>query len=327
MSENRFKWCFIGTGKLANQVAGQLLKSGRHEIVSCYTRNPENGRAFAEKYDCVACSSAAEAITYDGVEGVYVVTPHNAHYRYVKQALELGKPVLCEKAFTVTAAETDELIALARKQNVYLCEAMWTGFSPAAMTAKSWIDAGRIGRVRSADFTYHMKSINYAPRVSDPKRAGGALLDITIYPITYAYRLWGIPECIETVGTVENGIDTCENIVMTYPDGPEVRISASIVDFKGLERMTITGESGTIRAAFYHAANKLVCRNSFFRREVFRLPKGSGTSYLYEFDTVAAEIRRGLKESEKVPLRCTADVMHMLDTIREQLGLVYDDLE
>ena len=327
MKDNRFKWCFIGTGKLANHVASQLLKSGRHEIVSCYTRNIEKGRLFAEKHGCAACASAEEAISFEGVEGVYVVTPHNAHYRYVKQALKLGKPVLCEKAFTVTAEETDELIDLARAEDVYLCEAMWTWFSPVAMTAKKWIDSGKIGRIRSAEFTYHMNSINYAPRVSDPRRAGGALLDITIYPVTYAYRLWGIPSKIESTGNIENGIDTGEDIIMTYPDGLKVSISASIADFKGLEKMVIKGESGSIRAAFYHAARKLICRRSFLRRDVFRSPKGSGTTYLFEFDTVAEEIRRGLKESERVPLRCTSDVMHILDTVREQIGLVYDDLE
>ena len=101
----KFRWCFIGTGKLGHQVAGQLLASGRHEIVSCYTRNMDNAKAFAEEFHCKAYGSAEESILADGVEGVYVVTPHNAHFRYVKEALELGKPVLCEKAFTVTAEE------------------------------------------------------------------------------------------------------------------------------------------------------------------------------------------------------------------------------
>lgn len=196
MTDSKFKWCFIGTGKLANQVASQILKSGRHEIVSCYTRNPEKGRLFAEKYGCAACGSAEEAISL-----------------------------------------------------------------------------------------------------------------------------------IQSTGVIENGIDTGEEVTMTYPDGLKVSISASITDFKGLEKMIITGESGSVRAPFYHMAGKIVCRKSLFRREVFRLPKGSGTSYLYEFDTVADEIRRGLKESERVPLRCTSDVMHMLDKIRDQIGLVYDDLE
>lgn len=146
----KFRWCFIGTGKLGHQVAGQLLASGRHEIVSCYTRNMDNAKAFAEEFHCKAYGSAEEAILADGVEGVYVVTPHNAHFRYVKEALELGKPVLCEKAFTVTAEETDSLIALAREKKVYLAEAMWTWFSPAANQVKLWLMEDKLGKVTDA---------------------------------------------------------------------------------------------------------------------------------------------------------------------------------
>ncbi len=327
MADKTFGWCFIGTGKLAGKVAAELLGSGRHKIVSCYTRSYEKGLAFAEKFGCAAFADAGSAMRAEGVEGVYVVTTHNAHFRFAQQALELGIPVLCEKAFTVTAAETDALIALARARGVYLCEAMWTWFSPAAAQVKRWVDEGRIGTIRKARFTYHMKSVNYAPRVSDPRRAGGALLDVTIYPITYACRLWGLPERVEAAGTLKNGIDLGEEVTMFYPDGLRVDISASIVDFRGLERMTISGDAGSIRAPYYHTAEKVVCRQGPLRKETLRLPKGAGHSYLYEFDTVAGEIRRGLTESEKVPLRCTSDVMHLLDAIRAQLGLAYDDLE
>ena len=109
---DKFGWCFIGTGRLAEEVAKQI-SAGNHKIVSCYTRNYENGKKFAEKYGTTAYQTAEEAILAEGVEAVYIVTPHNAHFRYVKKALELGKPVFCEKAFTVTAEETDELIRIA----------------------------------------------------------------------------------------------------------------------------------------------------------------------------------------------------------------------
>lgn len=323
---NKFRWCFIGAGSLAKTVASQLNKSGRHEIVSCYTRDYNKCKAFAEKYGGIAYDTAEKAITADGVDGVYIVTPHNAHYRYAKLALNLGKPVFCEKAFTVTADETDELIALAREENQYLCEAMWTWFSPAANQTKKWIDEEKIGKILSTDFTYHVNIIGGAERVRDPRRAGGALLDITVYPITYAYRLWGIPEKLESVAVMKNGIDVSEEIVFFYP-GFKVNISASIADFKGLEKMRIKGEKGEIKAPFYHAYNSVTCKKSLFSKEKF---KGRGpkiNSYLDEFDTVAAEIREGLKESRMVPLKATSDVMHLLDEVRSQIGLDYDDLE
>lgn len=323
---DKFKWCFIGTGSLAKTVASQLNKSGRHEIVSCYTRNLEKGKEFAKKYGGIAFETSEKAITAKGVDGVYIVTPHNAHYRYVKQALELGKPVFCEKSFTVTAQETDELIALAREKDLYLCEAMWTWFSPSANQTKKWVNEQKVGKINSAEFTYHVNIINGAERVRDPKRAGGALLDITIYPITYAYRLWGIPEKIESKGNLQNGIDVSEDIVFTYPNF-KVNISASIADFKGFEKMSIKGDKGEIKATLYHAMNGVTYKKSMFKKETF---KGNGpkiNSYVDEFDTVAQEIREGLKESRMVPLKATSDVMHLLDEIREQIGLNYDNLE
>lgn len=262
---------FYRNGEIGTSGGRQLLASGRHEIVSCYTRNMDNAKAFAEEFHCKAYGSAEEAILADGVEGVYVVTPHNAHFRYVKEALELGKPVLCEKAFTVTAEETDSLIALAREKKVYLAEAMWTWFSPAANQVKLWLMEDKLGKVTDANFTYHMKSVKYAPRVSDPKRAGGALLDITIYPITYAYRLWGYPVKIESSGTIENGIDYGEDVMLTFENGLTARISASIVDMKGLEKMTISGEKGKIQAVFYHATIKLLIKRTSFIKKCLRV--------------------------------------------------------
>ena len=322
----KFRWCFIGAGDLARTVATQLSKSGRHQVVSVYTRNFEKGLAFAEKYGAKAYPTAEEAMTAEGVDGVYIVTPHSSHYKYAKMAIELGVPVFCEKAFTVTAKETDELIALAKEKNVYLCEAMWTWFSESANKTKEWIDAKKIGRVHSADFSYHVRTIDKKGRHTDPKRAGGALLDITIYPVTYAYRLWGTPAAIESVGVIKEGIDHSEKIVFTYPDF-KVSISASIADFKGLEKMTIKGENGEITAPFYHCCNGVTYKKSLFKKETFKGKGPKFNSYLDEFDAVAEDIRAGRTESKMVPLKATSDVMHILDKIREQIGLEYPVLE
>lgn len=322
----KFKWCFIGTGKLAKTVADQLIKSGRHEILSCFSRSADQAEAFADRFGGVAYRSCEEAILHDGVEGVYIVTTHNAHFRYAKLALELGKPVLCEKAFTVSSAETDELIALAEKKGLYLCEAMWTWFSPTAHKVKEWVSEGKIGEIKSASFTYHMKTTGRGDRHEDRRRAGGALLDITVYPITYAYRLFGVPESIESVGVLKNGIDLCEDVVFHYPC-LDVHISASIDDFRGFEKMKIVGEGGSISALLYHCKNGAVCKTGRFKKEHFRSDGPLFNSYVDEFDAVAEDIRSGKTESELVPLKATRDVMRILDRIRAQIGLQYDDLE
>ena len=323
--DKKFGWCFIGTGSLAKTVAKQLLSSGRHEIVSCYTRNPHRGEQFANNFGCDFYKTAEAAMTAPEVDGVYIVTPHNAHYRYAVMALELGKPTLVEKAFTVTATETDELISLARERGVYLAEAMWTWFSRSAQGVKAWVDSGMIGRIRSADFTYHIKTTGRNDRHEDKRRAGGALLDITIYPITYAYRLWGMPIGIEASGTLRNGIDLGEEITLSYPNF-KVNISGSIDDFRGLEWMRIYGEGGEISSFMYHCTKGATCKTKG-RRQRLRVGGPLFNSYLDEFDAVARDVREGRRESSLVPLRATSDVMHILDEIRRQIGLIYDDLE
>ena len=322
-----FNWCFIGCGKLAHTVAEQMKKHSGHKIVSCYTRDFNKCQAFGEKYGAVAYANATDAISADGVDGVYVVTPHNAHHRFTKLALELGKPVLCEKAFTVTADETEELIAIAKEKNLYLAEAMWTWFSPAANKVKSWVDSGEIGKVTGADFTYHMMSVNYAPRNSDPRRAGGALLNITVYPIAYAYRLFGYPTSIESEGKIVGGIDHGEEIKMTFTGGEVVNISASMVDTDGFEKMTIHGERGKIKAPLYHASGIASLHRGLFDSKLYLSGGKLFNSYMDEFDKVAEEIREGLTESEVYPLRSTLDIMKIMDEIREQIGLEYNDLE
>lgn len=322
----KFRWCFIGTGSLAKIVATQLNKSGRHEIVSAYSRSYEKASAFAKKYGGKAYHTPQDAMLDDGVDGVYIVTPHNAHYRYAKMALELGKGCFVEKAFTVTAAETDDLIALAKENGVYLCEAMWTWFSPTAHMVKEWIDTGKIGSIHSASFTYHMKTTGRNDRHEDKHRAGGALLDITIYPITYAYRLWGMPKRIEATGVISNGVDLSEEILLGYNDF-NVNISASINDFKGLENMTIEGSDGRISSFLYHCTKGATCKKSMFRKERLKVKGPLFNSYLDEFDAVAEDIRAGRQESRFVPLSATSDVVHILDEVRAQIELSFDELE
>ena len=322
-----FNWCFIGCGKLAHTVAEQMKKHGGHKIITCYTRDFRKCREFADRYGAVAYENVADAISAEGVDGVYVVTPHNAHHRFTKLALELGKPVLCEKAFTVTSEETEELIALAKEKNIYLCEAMWTWFSPSANKVKDWVDSGEIGKVSGADFTYHMMSVNYAPRNSDPRRAGGALLNITVYPIAYAYRLFGYPTKIESVGKIVGGIDHGEEIKMTFAGGEVVNISASMVDTDGFEKMTIHGDRGKIKVPLYHASGIASLHRGLFNSRLYLSGGKLFNSYMDEFDKVAEEIRRGLTESEVYTLKFTLDIMKIMDEIREQIGLEYNDLE
>ena len=314
-----FNWCFIGCGKLAGVVAEQILSSGRHNIVSVYARNFDRCSAFAAQHGAMPCRTAAEAIAAEGVDGVYIVTPHSSHYQYAKLALELGKPVLCEKALTVSARHAHELIRLAREKELYFAEAMWTWFSPVANQVKAWLDSGALGKLEKVRLNFRGEGRYYAPRVTEAAAAGGALLDIGVYTITYLYRLFGKPVSVKCRGRVEEGIDWDNEIVLRFPSGEEYVTTTSICDPVTDQTLLLQGSEASVEAPGFFYTDRAVLRRRDGSEEIF---KADG-SYLNEFDLVAEEIRAGLKESRYVPHQATLDVMDILDECRAQLQLVY----
>ena len=320
MTETKeFGWCFIGCGTLAKIVAEKLVKSGRHRIVSAYTRREENCKEFTDRFGGLLAKSAEEAMTAPGVDAVYVVTPHRSHYEYTKLALECGKPVLCEKAFTVNLKDAEELISLAREKKLYLAEAMWTWYSPIARQVKYWLDSGELGTITKCVADCRTDSQNYAPRVSDPAAAGGALLDMGVYAITYIYKLFGKPEKISCKGVLDKGIDWTEDVIMSYPQGDFLAIS-SIWDPGVPQTLTLEGTKGRILLTGVHYAGEV----SLEKNDGSVMKLTADGSYLNEFDRVAEEIREGLTESRYVTHENTLDVMAMMDECRRQMELKYD---
>lgn len=319
MEQKPFGWCFLGTGTLANNVAKEILPTGRHRIVTTYSRNPEKNRAFAAACGAVPCASVDEAVSDPAVDAVYVVTPHPSHFNLVKQALSLGKPVLCEKPLTITAAEAKELFDLAKEKGLYLAEAMWTWFAPTANRVKEWVDAGRFGTIKRVHLNYHMNGQNYAPRVTDPALAGGALLDIGVYPIHYLIRLFGMPAEVRCTGRLKGGIDWGEEIELLFADGLKARVSMSIDDWKGLERLRIQGSEASTSIWFFHMANAAKLKKGL--RTLDRIQQYGGMRN--EFDLVAEEIRQGRTESRFVPPSATLNTMRVVDECRTQMQLVY----
>lgn len=318
MSEKAFRWCFIGTGTLARIVAKEITGTGRHEIVSVCSRRFEKAEEFAKEFGGKACADASEAM--EKADAVYVVTPHPQHYAYVKQAIEAGKPVLCEKPFTVKGSETKELFALAKEKGVYIVEGMWTWFAPVALKVKEWVDSGVLGEIEHVTTDMRVNVITYAPRLSDPKLAGGALLDSGVYPITYLYRLFGKPTGVRCTAVIEGGVDVSDRIDLTFADGQTRHIALSMVDPDSVEQLRITGTKAEIFADHFHytdTADLLAKDGSLLERFTGK------TTLLNEFDRVAEEIRAGRTESAWISPQATMDVMDIMDECRSQIGLVY----
>lgn len=313
----KFRWAYIGSGGIAHSTAREITK-GNHEIVSVYSRNRQKAEAFAEKYGAKAFDSFEQAVCRDDVDGVYIATPHTSHLDYSVRAMRAGKPVLCEKPVGVSYSEVQQMTDTSKQTEVYFCEAMWTWFSDVALTVKKWVKEGRIGEIRDVTINYSFPGI-FMPktsRVLTPETAGGSLLDVGIYPITYCYNLFGVPEKIECKGIVRNGIDIGERVILYY-QGFKCKLNISLLYVK--ENCRIKGSKGKITLpVFFHMASKalLVCDG---KKEIY---KGK-TDYITQFDAVAKEIREGKKESDIIPFDATGECMKIMDECRRQMGLVY----
>lgn len=312
----KFKWAYIGNGNIAASTAKSILK-GNHEIVSVYGRNADKAAAFAEKVGAYAASDAEKAAGFKGVDAVYIATPHTSHVDYALTALNMGKPVLCEKPVAVSAPDVERLINCAKENKTYFAEAMWTWFSDVALTVKKWLLQGRIGKVQEVIIHYSFPGIMMPKnsRVLLPETAGGALLDIGIYPITYCYNLFGYPDEIRCRGDVKNGIDISEEVKLMYGD-LKCRLYMSLTTLK--EDCVIKGTKGKIKLPMFHMASRAMLKSES-GNEVF---KGK-TDYLTEFTRAAAEIKAGKTESEYIPFSSTLACMRIMDECRRQMNLKY----
>lgn len=314
---NKFRWAYIGSGNIANSTARSILK-GNHKIVSVYSRNFEKAKSFADKYDALAFDNFNDAVNREDVDGVYIATPHTSHVDYAVRAMELGKPVLCEKPVGVTVKDVDTLVNASKKYNQYFCEAMWTWFSDVALTVKKWVNDGEIGDITDVEINYAFPGIMMSKnsRVLTPSTAGGALLDIGIYPITYCYNLFGMPDKITCNGTIKNGIDIEETVVLEY-SGFKCTLNMSLCKLK--ENAVINGTAGRITLpTFFHMASKAVLKN-----KNGKFTFHGKTDYLTEFTRASEEIRDGKKESEYIPFSATRNCMIIMDECRRQMNLVY----
>ena len=164
---------------------------------------------LAEKYGATAYESLEEAVTADGVDGVYVNVTNNVHFEYAVKALECGKPVLLEKPMVTRAEQLERLMEVAKERDVYLAEAMWTWYSDQAIGVRELVSGGELGKVRHAEISLCLPiAFSKKNRLLRPELAGGALLDLGIYPVTYAYRLFGYPKAVRSAAKFKYGVDT-----------------------------------------------------------------------------------------------------------------------
>ena len=314
-----FNWCFVGTGKIANKVAKELVTNPGHKIVSVFNRTKEKAEKFAMKYHAKVYDSAFEAINDSRVDGVYVATTNETHFEFCKLCLYNNIPVLCEKPITGNAKELQELIDLSKKNDTFLREAMWTWFNPVASKVKQWIQEERIGKILSVDCIFNMPIFGYNKakgRYISPARYGGALLDLGVYPVRYVYELFGKPKSITAKGKLYNGIDLWNESIFDYGDF-KAKVSSQINAFVG-EHCIIKGEKGTIKVPLFHMASKAILKSKD-GNEVFKDKK---KKFATQFRLVAEYIKKE-QPDKLVSLDSSLAVMELMDEIRKQIGVFF----
>lgn len=321
----KVRWGILGTGNIANQFARGLSAVEDAELIAVGSRAKETAVAFATKYNAPRSYDSYTALADDpDVEAIYVSTPHPMHFEAVMTCLMAGKAVLCEKPFTINTAELEKLVKTAREKHLFLMEAMWTRYFPVMIKLRELIAQGEIGEIRmiQADLGFRTE-FNPAHRLFAPELGGGAVLDVGVYPISFASMLLG--ETTDIVSTAQfgsTGVDEQSAYLLKYAAG-QIALLYSAVRTKTPVEALVMGTAGMLKVhAPFYCPSKLTFTPAKGEPRVLDLPF-VGNGYNYEAAEVGRCLREGLLESPTMPLDESLGIMRMLDLIRTQWGLVY----
>ena len=322
MSEN-FRWGILGTGGIARAFAKDLTFTSGHEVSAVGSRSLDKASNFSKEYGGSAYGSYEELVASD-VDAIYVATPHPMHEPNTLLALSAGKTVLCEKPFAVNAAQSARMISLAKQKNLLLVEAMWSRFLPHYRLIRQLLAAGELGEIISisADHGQFLPLPKHY-RLHAPELAGGALLDLGVYPISLAHFILGKPNEIQvTAELTDTGVDGHCSIFLDYPSGAVANLSCTML-VKTPCVAEIIGSKARIEidSTFYNPASmRLIKTNG----EVFNYPKNYEGHGLREQAIEFAKLyRAGARESDLITHQDSQEIMEIMDQIRSEIGVKY----
>jgi predicted dehydrogenase len=319
------RWGILATGLIARLFTSDLVLTG-HTVAAVGSRSRQTADRFAAKFGIPKAHGSYEALVADPeVDIVYVATPHPLHAPNAMAALEAGKHVLVEKPFTMNAAEAQKVMDLAERKGLLALEAMWTRFLPHMLRIREIVASGILGEIRSivADHTQDLPD-DPTHRLNAMELGGGALLDLGIYPISFAWDILGMPlEVQSTARFRPTGADAQVATIFRHA-GDAMSFTLSASDTAGPNVATVIGTEGRIDidAVWYSPTAFRVYDN---KRKILEEFKSTVLGRGMQYEAAEAErlIRTGTLASEILPPSDTVGILRTLDTVRAQIGLRY----
>jgi len=324
MSETT-RWGVLGAGGIATNFCDDLQLLPDHEVVAVGSRAAGSADAFASRFGIERVhASYAELAADDGIDAVYVATPHPMHHDAAMLAIEAGKAVLVEKPFTMDAAEARSLVAAARERGTFLMEAMWTRFLPHMAAVRDVLASDRLGDIVLVT-AEHGQWFEKDPafRLFAPELGGGALLDLGIYPVSFASMVLGTPTRVTAVSDPAfTGVDAQTSVILRDDAGRHAVLTTTL-SAATTNGAAINGTEARIEIdpTFYRPTSfSIVSRDG--ERERVEIPV-EGNGLRFQAAEVGRCLSEGLTESPLLPLDETVSILGTMDEIRAQIGLTY----
>jgi dihydrodiol dehydrogenase / D-xylose 1-dehydrogenase (NADP) len=321
----QIKWGIMGTGTIANNFVLGLGFLENAELYAVASRSKEKADEFGKKYNAAKTYGSYEEMACDkDIDVIYIATPNAQHKENIILCLNNDKAVLCEKPLTINAAEAEAVIKLAREKKLFLMEAMWSRFFPIMDKVRSLLLEDAIGEIRmvNADFGFRREGPREDRKYS-LARAGGALLDVGVYPLSFASMVFGEkPISIKGITHLcDTGVDIQSSMLLGYGEDKMAVLSCSI-NTSSPKEARIIGNNGSILIPNFSRATQAILYVNDKAPVKFEIAL-EGNGYNYEAKAVMESLIHGKIENEFMPLDESLSIIKVMDELRNQYGLKY----
>ncbi|UWX56146.1 Gfo/Idh/MocA family oxidoreductase [Maribacter litopenaei] len=318
------RWGIVGAGKIAHTFSKDLALVAGGTLTAVGSRSLEKAKEFAAEYGAAHTFGSYDALfESDTIDVVYIATPHTNHTELAIRAMQAGKHVLCEKPMGISRPEVERMVRVAKKEKVFLMEALWSRFNPTINAVKDLVDSGEIGDVGYlySDFAFYALDRDENGRLLNPDLAGGSLLDIGIYPIFLSYLMLGMPtDIMANVHFHKTGVEKQCSMVFDYPNAHAMLYSGLTTNSE--MKSEISGSKGSIyiNPRWHEATNYTLVKDG--ETKTVELPK-IGKGYGHEIEEVHACLQEGKLESDLCTHQNSLDLIFLMDTIRLKTAIKF----